>query len=105
MEERRQWPRLVLAVPVFVRGSDREGNDFLDLGTTLNISAGGALFAVHKHLQHGARISLEIPAAFPSSTLSQQVKRKFHARIVRTGMANHLFRYAARFLFVKRIAA
>ena len=97
MEERRQWPRLALAIPVFVRGSDREGSEFLDLGTILNISAGGALFATHKLLQQGSRILLEIPAAFPSETVREKVKRKFRARIVRTGRRNHFFRYAARF--------
>jgi PilZ domain-containing protein len=97
MEERRKWPRLALAIPVFVRGSDCEGNDFLDLGTTLNISSGGALLAVHKHLKRGSRISLEIPAAFPSGTLGDQAKRKFRASIVRTGRQNHFHRYAARF--------
>jgi PilZ domain-containing protein len=96
MEERRQWPRLALAIPVFVRGSDREGNEFLDLGTILNISAGGALFAIHKNLPHGSRVSLEIPAAFPSEKLGAQAKRKFRARIVRTNGRNHLRRYAAR---------
>jgi hypothetical protein len=72
------------------------GNEFLDLGTIFNISAGGALLAVRKHLEQGCRISLEIPAAFPSEKVGAQVHRKFRARIVRRNGRNHLLRYAAR---------
>jgi hypothetical protein len=77
MEERRKSPRLALAIPVFVRGADPEGNDFLDLGSILNVSAGGALFAVHRHLRQGTRISLEIPAAFPQEKIGAHARRKF----------------------------
>src|SRR5579864_4399478 len=97
MEERRKSPRLALAIPVFVRGADPERNEFLDLGSILNVSAGGALFAIHRHLQRGSRISLEIPTAFPTEKLGAQAKRKFLARIVRANGRNHFFRYAARF--------
>jgi len=97
MEERRKSPRFPLAIPVFVRGADPEGNDFLDLGSILNVSAGGALFAVHRHLQHGSRISLEIPAAFPTEKLGPHATRKFRARIVRANGGKHFFRYAVRF--------
>lgn len=97
MEERRKSPRLALAIPVFVRGLDPDGNDFLDLGSILNVSAGGALFALHRHLQQGSRISLEIPAAFPHEKLGGVAKRKFRARIVRASGRNHFFRYGARF--------
>ena len=97
MEERRKSPRLALAIPVFVRGADPNGNEFLDLGSILNVSAGGALFAVHRHLQQSSRISLEIPAAFPHEKLGSHAKRKFRARIVRANGRNHFFRYGARF--------
>ena len=95
MEERRRWARLALAIPVFVRGSDRKGNEFLELGTILNISAGGVLLGLRRLLQRGAHVSLEIPAAFPAVTLTGS-KRKFRARIVRAGGRNHFCRYAAR---------
>lgn len=38
--------------------------DFLGLGTILNVSASGVLFAIHRYLRQGSRISLEIPAPF-----------------------------------------
>jgi len=97
MEERRRSPRLSLAIPVFVRGVDREGKGFLDLGSILNVSAGGAFVAVHRSLHRASRISLEIPAAFPHEKLGAHAKRKFRARIVRANGRNHFFRYAVRF--------
>jgi len=41
--ERRSWPRLPLAIPVFVRSRDEKGKEFLEFATALNVSAGGAL--------------------------------------------------------------
>jgi hypothetical protein len=96
-EERRQWPRLPIAIPVFIRGSDARGSEFLDFGTILNISAGGALFASRQHLLRGARVSLEIPVVLAGGTIAKDGKRKFRARVLRTGSRNHFYRYAARF--------
>ena len=101
MEERRKSPRLALAIPVFVRGLDPDGNDFLDRGSILNVSAGGTLFALHRHLRQGARVFLEIPAAFPHEKLGGVSKRKFRTRIMRASGRNHFFRYAARFLLAR----
>lgn len=61
--ERRKWPRLPLAIPIFVRSRDLTGSDFLEFATALNISAGGALVAVHRPLKPAAQVSLEIPSA------------------------------------------
>src|SRR5438132_9287892 len=40
--ERRRWARLSLAIPVFVRGINGQGREFLEFCTLLNESAGGA---------------------------------------------------------------
>jgi len=61
--ERREWVRLPLAIPVFVRSRDNGGKDFLEFATALNVSAGGALVAVHRALRPAAQVSLEIPSA------------------------------------------
>lgn len=70
-KERRKWPRLPLAIPVFVRSRDEKGKDFLEFATALNISAGGALVAVRRSFPPSARVSLEIPSAplGPSASL------------------------------------
>jgi hypothetical protein len=61
--QRRQWPRLPIAIPVFVRSRDEKGKDLLEFATALNISAGGALVAVRRSLPLSAQVSLEIPSA------------------------------------------
>jgi hypothetical protein len=61
--EKRGWQRLPLAVPVFVRGTDREGKEFLEFTTALNVSAGGMLVGLRRDLKRSSRVFLEVPAA------------------------------------------
>src|SRR2546426_4184716 len=61
--ERRRWLRLPLAIPVFVRGRNGQGREFLEFSTLLNESAGGALLAIRKPLRRWSRVCLEIPSA------------------------------------------
>ncbi len=56
----RRWERLDISFPVFARGLDDHGNEFVEFGTALNVSAGGMLLAVRKAHPHG-RLRLEIP--------------------------------------------
>ncbi len=78
--ERRAWVRLPLAIPVFVRSHDENGKDFLEFATALNISAGGALVAVHRPLRPPAQVSLpsrnEIQPAIVGSRGSPPVSAK-----------------------------
>jgi hypothetical protein len=86
--ERREWPRLPLAIPVFVRGQDPGGKDFLEFATALNISAGGALVAVHRALRPAAQVSLEIPSApLAASAPTQKNSRNLRGKIVRVNHA------------------
>jgi hypothetical protein len=61
--ERRKWPRLAIAIPVFVRSRDERGKELLEFATALNISAGGALVAVRRSLPLAEQVLLEIPSA------------------------------------------
>jgi hypothetical protein len=61
--ERRKWPRLVLAIPVFIRTHDEQGKELLEFATVLNVSAGGMLVAVRRVLPPAAPIQLEIPSS------------------------------------------
>ncbi len=56
----RRWERLDISFPVFARGTDAEGKEFVEFGTALNVSAGGMLLAVRKARPRG-HIRLEIP--------------------------------------------
>ena len=83
-KERRHWTRLSLAIPVFVRGIDGQGTEFLEFSTLLNESAGGALLAIRKPLRLSSRVSLEIP----SSPILESMKlrgavRMLRARVIR----------------------
>jgi len=81
---RRRWQRLPLAVPVFARGVDERGNEFLEFTTALNISAGGALLASRRYLPRSSRVSLEIPSApLPGLAVQLHFVRSLRARVVR----------------------
>ena len=62
-KEERKWPRLQLAIPVFIRTRDRNGKDSLEFATAVNISPGGALVVVRRSLPKSGLLSLEIPSA------------------------------------------
>jgi PilZ domain len=83
-QERRQWPRLPIAIPIFVRSRDDKGKDFLEFATAMNVSAGGALVAVRRPLPHSTQVSLEIPTApFLAADARPQVSKNLRARSVR----------------------
>ena len=86
--ERRLWPRLPLAIPVFVRSRDEKGAEFLEFATALNISSGGALVAVRRSLSMSAQVLLEIPSAPLSATTAlPKAARTLRARTLRVSHA------------------
>jgi len=82
--ERRQWPRLPLAIPVFVRSQTEPDKEFLEFATALNVSAGGMLVAVRRSIPSAAQVSLEIPSA-PLAALAAlpAVARNLRAKVLR----------------------
>jgi hypothetical protein len=87
--ERRKWPRLPIAIPVFVRSRDEKGKEILEFATALNISAGGALVAVRRSLPLSTQVLLEIPSA-PLAVANSLPKaaRNLRARILRVDHAD-----------------
>jgi hypothetical protein len=80
-KERREWPRLALAIPVFVRSRDPQGKEVLEFATALNISASGALIAVRRAIPLSSRVLLEIPSASVGAIRSlPKASRKMKAR-------------------------
>jgi hypothetical protein len=68
--ERRHSQRIHVQIPLFVRGTDASGVEFLDLTKTLDISATGAYLASPRMLHSDQPVSLTIPAPpSPSSTM------------------------------------
>ena len=82
--ERRQWPRLPLAIPVFVRSRVESDKEFLEFATALNVSAGGMLVAIRRSIPSAAQVSLEIPSA-PLAALASlpNVTRNMQAKVLR----------------------
>ncbi len=88
-QERRRWERLPLAIPVFARGFDDKGKDFLDFTTVLDVSGGGAMLATRRNLSRAGRLTLEIPSA----PLNEKVAgitstRTLRAKIVRVSQSD-----------------
>lgn len=63
----RGSPRIRLQVPVFLRGTDASGVDFIELTKTLNISATGACIASSHVLRPDQAVQLTIPAPSPAT--------------------------------------
>lgn len=80
--ERRKWQRLPLAIPVFVRGVEPSGRKFIEFATALDISVGGALLAIQRHLPEGSKIMLEIPSN-PIPRAKEKNQKALSAKLVR----------------------
>jgi PilZ domain len=71
--ERRRSQRIHLQIPMFVRGVDAAGSEFLDLTKTLDISANGAYLASPRLLNNNQLLNLTIPAPpSPTSTMPSE---------------------------------
>src|SRR5438309_10097070 len=68
--QRRKSPRIRLQVPVFLRGVDTSGVEFIELTKTLNISATGACIASTQFLRPEQVVSITVLAPSPSSSSS-----------------------------------
>jgi len=81
--ERRDWDRLPISIPFFVRGRKLTGEEFLEFATALNLSAGGVLLATRRYLDPGTQISLEVPVALVNKAQLPQSVSLLHARVLR----------------------
>src|SRR5438270_6713252 len=87
--DRRRWERLPLAIPVFVRGLDPNGKQFIEFATALDISVGGALLAIQRHLPKGSKIMLELPSTpSPLAKIPRSAKQSVSAKLVRVTEGN-----------------
>ena len=97
--ERRRSNRIRLQVPMFIRGVDAYGDEFLDLTKTLDISAVGAYLASPRPLKSNEVISLKIPAPSPSTSgLVPEPTQAITARVRRSVAAGDVHLVAVEFL-------
>src|SRR5260370_13538727 len=66
--QRRRSPRIRLQVPVFLRGVDNAGVEFIELTKTLNISPTGACIASTHYLRPHQAFSITVPPPSPHSS-------------------------------------
>jgi hypothetical protein len=96
--ERRSWQRLPLAVPVFIRAADRQGNEFLELTCAIDISAGGALVTIRRELKVGTRLKVEIPCVpVPDKRRQSARSQILPAKVLRIDGGDYLRRVALKF--------
>ena len=97
--QQRRSPRLKLQVPIFLRGADASGVEFIELTKTLNISATGASIASTHMLRPEQVIHLTIPT--PSSTSSGLVPSEtppLSARVLRAEVIGDIRVFGVEFL-------
>ncbi len=96
--ERRRSPRIHVQMPVFIRGIDASGAEFLDLTKAFDISATGAFLASQHRPYADQVLNLTIPAPpLASSTLPAETP-PIQARVRRHRMAGDIYLLGIEFL-------
>jgi hypothetical protein len=97
--QRRRSARIRLQVPVFLRGSDASGVEFIELTKTLNISAAGACITSTHMLRIDQVVHLTVPAPSPaSSSLVPTETPPIAARVLRQELAGDMRLFGLEFL-------
>ena len=97
--QQRRSPRLRLQVPVFLRGADASGIEFIELTKTLNISATGASIASTHMLRPDQVVHLTIPTPSPASSgLVPNETPPISARVLRQEMVGDMRVFGLEFL-------
>ena len=95
----RRSPRIRLQVPVFVRGTDAMGSEFIELTKTLNISALGACIASQHILRPTQIVHLTIPAPSPAApSLVPSETPPISARVLRQDLVGDARLFGLEFL-------
>jgi len=98
-DERRRFQRIHLQVPLFIRGKDAYGEQFLELAKTLDISALGAFITSPRPLALNDVVTLTIPApSITSSALVPAGMPPIQARIKRQQGAGDVHLVGVEFL-------
>ncbi len=95
----RRSPRIRLQVPVFLRGTDVSGAEFIELTKTLNISATGACITSAHILRPNQTVHLTIPAPAPAtSSLVPSETPPIMAKVLRQESAGEMRLFGLEFL-------
>jgi len=95
----RRSPRIRLQVPVFVRGTDASGAEFVELTKTFNISATGACITSAHIIRPNQVVHLTIPAPSPaSSSLIPSETPPIAAKVLRQDTVGEMRLFGLEFL-------
>jgi hypothetical protein len=83
LAERREWDRLPITIPFFVRGSKSNGDKVLEFANALDISAGGVLVVTKRYLEPNTRITLEVPTALANKAKLPHSVSLLDAKVLR----------------------
>jgi hypothetical protein len=98
-DERRRFQRIHLQIPMFVRGRDAHGEQFLELAKTLDISGLGAFVTCPRPLAVNEIVTLTIPApSITSSALVPAGMAPIQARVKRHQQAGDVYLVGVEFL-------
>lgn len=96
----RRSPRIRLQIPVFVRGTDASGSEFIELTKTLDISAFGACITCQHVLRLAKTIHLTIPTPYPvSSSFVPSETPPILARVLRQSMVGDARLFGLEFVY------
>ena len=95
--ERREWVRLPISIPFFVRGRNGSGRESLDFATALNVSAGGLLLAMRCYIEPDTSISLEVPVALAHKAQLPRSASPLAATVLRCTPDKNYFLLGLRF--------
>ena len=91
LTERREWYRLPISIPFFMRDRKSTEEEFLEFTTALNISAGGVLLATERYLEPGTQISLEVPIGLVNKAQLPHLVSVLNATVLRCTLERQYF--------------
>jgi PilZ domain len=98
-DERRRFQRIHLQVPLFIRGKDAHGEQFVELAKTLDISGLGAFVTSPRQLAIHGFVTLTIPApSITSSGLVPAGMAPIQAKVKRQQEAGDVYLVGVEFL-------
>jgi hypothetical protein len=98
-DERRRYQRIQLQIPLFIRGKDAHGEQFMELAKTLDISALGSFVASPRPLSVGGFVTLTIPSpSITSSGLVPAGMAPIQAKVRRQHEAGDVYLIGVEFL-------
>lgn len=98
--DRREYYRLPIRVPVFIKGVDKSGDEFFELTHIVNVSASGACLITKRDLACSADLLVSIPAPVISDVgFPEDHDFRFPAKVVRleNGIVNPNRKVSVRF--------